>query len=378
LILAGVFAFWLAAFPSPAAWAWTGWFARIVVSYNNDAVRVTLGAATDAVDGYNVQYTERALPGYLMAYFYHPEWGLETPYFAREMRSINLPKEWTFYISSRFLYEDMEIRWDISRVPDTITLVLEDVTTGATVDMMEAVSYTYYNTDSAARTFRVTADGTFEVPPGEEPPADSAPPETAITTPVPASIGTSEVTIEYTGTDDVTAAGSLEYSCSVDNGGWSAWSTDATATVNGLSDGPHTFGVKAKDEAGNEDPTPAVTSFTVDMTAPALSLNAPNPPNLWPPRGHFVSVSFSGNAIDTSGLGTVQYTMVDEYGKYASSGTVGLSSSGGFSFNLSLEAERDSDDKDGRAYTVTVRAVDMVGNETVKKVTVTVSNDHKK
>jgi hypothetical protein len=237
--------------------------------------------------------------------------------------------------------------------------------------MMEASSYTYYNTDSAARTFRVTADGTFELPPGEEPPADSTPPETSITTAVPAFIGSQEVTIEYTGTDDVTAVGSLKYSYSVDNGGWSAWSTGTSATVSGLSEGQHTFNVKARDEAGNEDSTPAGASFTVDMTAPALSLYEPNPPNLWPPRGQFISVSFSGNATDTgSGLNTVQYTMVDEYGKYASSGTVIPSSSGYFSFNLSLEAERDSDDKDGRAYTVTVRAVDMVGNSVSGTVTV--------
>jgi hypothetical protein len=370
LVTAGIFVFLLLSLPAPV-WAVSDWLAKIVVSYGNDSSKVALGASTVAVDGFEKRYIERAFPGYLTAYFYYPEWGLETPYFARDMKSIYLPQEWTFHVSSRFTSKDMEIRWDTSRVPDTITLVLEDVTTGATVNMMEASSYTYYNTDSAARAFRVTADGTFEVPPGEEPPADSTPPETVITTSVPESIGTSEVTIEYTGTDDVTAAGSLEYSYSVDNGGWSAWSTGTSATVSGLSDGPHTFGVKARDEAGNVDPTPAEASFTVDFTAPALTLYAPNPPNLWPPKGQFVSVSFSGNATDTgSRLSTVQYTMVDEYGKYASSGTVIPSSSGYFSFSLSLEAERDTDDKDGRAYTVTVTAVDMVGNSANGTVTV--------
>jgi hypothetical protein len=380
LILAGVFAFWLIAFPSPSMAAWNGWVAKINVSFGDDSNKVIIGAATDAVDGFESRYTGRALlMGYVQAYFYYPEWGLETPYFTRDMRSIYLPQEWTFYVSSRYTSRDMEMHWDTSRVPDTITLVLEDTTTGTTVNMMEASSYTYYNTDSAARTFRVTADGTFELPPGEEPPADSTPPETSITTAVPAFIGTSEVTIEYTGTDDVTAAGSLEYSYSVDNGAWSAWSTGTSAIVSGLSEGQHAFGVKAKDEAGNEDPTPAETSFTVDVTAPALTLNEPNPPNLWPPKGgQKISVIFSGNAIDTgSGLDTVQYTMVDEYGKYASSGTVVPSSSGDFSFgdfsfSLSLEVEKDAGDKDGRQYTVTVTAVDMVGNSVSGTVTVSV------
>jgi hypothetical protein len=371
LILAGVFALLLASFSMPVG-AGSGWFAKITVSFGNDTSRVAIGAATDATDGFENYYTGRGIfSGYLMAYFYYPEWGLETPYFTSDVKSVYFPQEFTFYVSSRYTYRDTEIRWDTSRVPDTITLVLEDVTTGDTVDMMETSSYTYYNTSSAARSFRVTADGTFEFPPGEEPPADSTPPETIITTSVPAFTGTSEVTIEYTGTDDVTAAGSLEYSYSVDSGNWAAWSTGTSAIVSGLSDGQHTFGVKARDEAGNEDPTPAETSFTVDTTAPALTLNEPNPPKLWPPRGQFVSVYFSGNATDTgSGLDTVQYTMVDEYGKYASSGTVIPSSSGDFSFSLSLEAEKDADDKDGRAYTVTVTAVDMVGNSVSGTVTV--------
>ena len=37
----------------------------------------------------------------------------------------------------------------------------------------------------------------------------------------------------------------------------------------GLSQGPHSFAVKARDEAGNEDPTPATAGFFVDSVAPA-------------------------------------------------------------------------------------------------------------
>ncbi|MHC4278519.1 MAG: hypothetical protein ACYSTI_14565, partial [Planctomycetota bacterium] len=187
LILAGVLALLLVSFSSPAMADWVGWLAKIRVSYANDENKIVLGAAPDAVDGFESRYAGRALlQGYVMAYFYHPEWGVETPYFMRDMRSIYLPQEWNFHVSSRFTNKDMEIRWDTSRVPDTITLVLEDTTTGDTVNMMETSSYTYYNTSTAARTFRVTADGTFEFPPGQEPPADSTPPETAITTEVPA------------------------------------------------------------------------------------------------------------------------------------------------------------------------------------------------
>jgi hypothetical protein len=134
LILAGVSALLLASFSSPAMADWVGWLAKIRVSYANDENKIVLGAAPDAVDGFESRYAGRALlQGYIMTYFHHPEWGDETPYFTRDMRSIYLPQEWTFYVSSRFTNKDMEIRWDTSRVQDTITLVLEDVTTGGKV-----------------------------------------------------------------------------------------------------------------------------------------------------------------------------------------------------------------------------------------------------
>jgi hypothetical protein len=341
-ILAGVFALWLLSFPSHASGEWVGWLAKITVSYGNDSNKVTLGAAANAVDGFESSYAGRAvLTGYLMAYFHHPEWGVDTDYFTRDMRSVNLPQEWTLYVSSSYTYQDIKMFWDTSRVPDTVTLVLEDVTTGAQVDMMATPSYTYYNTETNARPFRVIADGSFEVPPPPPPPppgSDTTPPETAITTELPAFTGSSEVTIAYTGTDDVTPAGLLEFSYSVDGGGWSGWSTNTSATITGLSDGAHIFEVKSRDEAGNEDPSPAAVSFTVDTIPPALTLNEPNPSKLWPPNGEMVTVSFSGNVQDGTGLDTLSYTMIDEYGEYASSGTL----SGGFPFELSLESDRNA------------------------------------
>jgi hypothetical protein len=131
-ILAGVFALWLVSFPSPAAGEWPGWLAKITILYGNDSNKVVLGAATNAVDGFENQYTGRAIiTGNLAAYFHHPEWGMDTPYFTSDVRSVNLPQEWTFYVSSSYTNQDIKMFWDTSRVPDTITLVLEDVTTGA-------------------------------------------------------------------------------------------------------------------------------------------------------------------------------------------------------------------------------------------------------
>ena len=43
----------------------------------------------------------------------------------------------------------------------------------------------------------------------------------------------------------------------------------------GLSDGPHTFEVRALDAAGAPDPTPASRSWTVDTVAPSLTIDQP-------------------------------------------------------------------------------------------------------
>ena len=55
------------------------------------------------------------------------------------------------------------------------------------------------------------------------------------------------------------------------------------AVYTGLADGPQTFEVRARDAAGNEDPTPAVAAWTVDTTAPpvpaALAASPAGPAN---------------------------------------------------------------------------------------------------
>jgi len=56
------------------------------------------------------------------------------------------------------------------------------------------------------------------------------------------------------------------FECRVDSGAFAACSSPHTTSA--LSDGEHTFEVRAIDPAGNVDPTPASRTFTVDTTAP--------------------------------------------------------------------------------------------------------------
>ena len=67
-----------------------------------------------------------------------------------------------------------------------------------------------------------------------------------------------------------TQAGSFE--CKLDAGAWAAC-TSPTA-YSGLTQGPHTFSVRAKDALGNVDATPATRSWTVDTVAPNTSITS--------------------------------------------------------------------------------------------------------
>ena len=62
------------------------------------------------------------------------------------------------------------------------------------------------------------------------------------------------------------------FECSVDGGAFS--SCTSPETTGSLSDGPHTFSVRAVDIYGNPDATPASRSFTVDTTGPETAIDS--------------------------------------------------------------------------------------------------------
>jgi hypothetical protein len=80
--------------------------------------------------------------------------------------------------------------------------------------------------------------------------------------------------VTWTGSDNTTPTGNLVYSYSLDGGSYSAYTSATSNTFNNLSNASHTVSAKAKDQAGNVDPTPATCSFTVnvaDTTPPTIS-----------------------------------------------------------------------------------------------------------
>ncbi|MDP9382342.1 MAG: hypothetical protein M3Q29_19830 [Chloroflexota bacterium] len=97
------------------------------------------------------------------------------------------------------------------------------------------------------------------------------PPQTFITGGLSTYVTDTTPTITYSGTDNSTPDASLMYSYRVDSGAWSAYSSSTVVTLPTLTQGAHTFSVKAKDQAGLEDATPATRSFTVDSVRPAVA-----------------------------------------------------------------------------------------------------------
>jgi hypothetical protein len=82
--------------------------------------------------------------------------------------------------------------------------------------------------------------------------------------------------------------------CSLDEAPFTACA-DFRTDYSGLSDGPHTFAVRATDTSGNTGPATS-TSWLVDATAPTLTV--PDPITAESPRGEFVPVSYDVSATD--------------------------------------------------------------------------------
>ena len=102
-------------------------------------------------------------------------------------------------------------------------------------------------------------------------PPDTTPPDTTITKGPGALTGNYISSFEFTGTDDQTHTIEMEFECSVDGGPFESCSPPEEVEV--LTPGQHTLQVRAVDETGNVDPTPATRTWTVvDVSAPDTSI----------------------------------------------------------------------------------------------------------
>lgn len=92
---------------------------------------------------------------------------------------------------------------------------------------------------------------------------DNTEPDTTITEAPPGALQGTTATFAFTGADNLTPTASLVFAWRLDGGPWSPFSPATSTTLTGLTPGPHVFETKARDLAGNEDPTPAQRTLTV-------------------------------------------------------------------------------------------------------------------
>ena len=126
-------------------------------------------------------------------------------------------------------------------------------------------------------------------PPDHAPsPSTTTAPDTSITTTIPATIATPTLSIAFTAT-----GAPATFECKLDAGAFAACTSPTVLTA--LTDGSHTFSVRASDGVGNVDPTPATATWSVDATAPVLNGPGNRTVEANGPAGTFVSFDVSGS-----------------------------------------------------------------------------------
>jgi hypothetical protein len=147
---------------------------------------------------------------------------------------------------------------------------------------------------------------------------DTAPPDTTVDTAPSAKIDVREATITFSSPEGTV------FQCRLDPQPGSPWEPcDGSVTLAGLSEGSHTFEVRAGDSFGRFDPTPAQVTFFVDIPvngarlaamplAGTVKIKTPGTAKFRPlTEGETIPVD---SVVDTT-AGKVSLTSVDQYGE---------------------------------------------------------------
>jgi hypothetical protein len=136
---------------------------------------------------------------------------------------------------------------------------------------------------------------------------DTVPPDTTINSNPANPINSSSAAFTFSGSDSGSGVASFE--CKLDSGTFAPCTSPKNYTS--LSDGSHTFQVRAIDVAGNQDPSPAGYTWVVDTTGPSTTISSTptNPTNS-------TSATFVFSATD-AGSGVASFECKLDAGSFA-------------------------------------------------------------
>jgi hypothetical protein len=176
--------------------------------------------------------------------------------------------------------------------------------------------------------------------------ADTTPPDTTITSgPAQgATLTSASVTFGFSATESST------FECAYDAGAFApctgAGPGTAGSDTRSLADGPHTFAVRARDTAGNADPSPATRSFSVAVPSPP-------PVDTTPPDTVITQAPPARVKVKRKATVSVQFTATEAGARFTCrvDGGPAQACTSGATFRLGK----------GR-HTITITAVDAAGN----------------
>ena len=146
----------------------------------------------------------------------------------------------------------------------------------------------YSGLESGSHTFSVRAKdaaGNVDATPATRTwTVDTSAPDTSITSGPSGTVNSTSASFGFSATQ----SGST-FECKLDSGAWGACTSPKA--YSGLSSGSHTFSVRAKDAAGNIDPTPATRTWTIDRTAPNTSITSGPGSSTWSSTATFTFTS---------------------------------------------------------------------------------------
>ncbi len=164
---------------------------------------------------------------------------------------------------------------------------------------------------------------------------DSSAPQTQIDTHPSTPSGSASASFTFSGTD-AGGSGIASFECRIDSTQAADWGSCASPkSYSNLSEGAHKFEVRAIDQAGNVDQTPASFSWSIDTAAPTTNIDS-SPPALT----NSASASFAFSGSDAGGSGVASFecridsTQAADWGSCSSPKSYSNLSDGAHSFEV--------------------------------------------